>query len=362
VAVTAAVTAGERIRLRNENRSRYGRRVRPRLLLPVLVALLLGPAALAGCGSDDAAADDGRPTVVVTTSILGDVVEQLVGDAAHVEVIMPAGVDPHEMQASAQQANAMRSADALVTNGGGFEVGLEPTIEAAEADVPTVHALDHVDVLPFGEGEAHSHEHEGEGEEEEEGHAEEEAGHEDEHDHGSDDPHFFTDPDRMADAAEGIAAFLADEVPALATDEVADRAAAYVAELRDLATEVADTLAPIPAERRVIITNHEVFGYFADRFDFEVVGAVIPGGGTGAEPSAGQIDELAHVIEEEGVPAIFADASSPTRLAETLADEVGGDIEVVSLFTESLGDEGSGAESYVEMLRTNAERIAEALA
>ncbi len=332
--------------------------MRPRLLLPALVALVLGSAALAGCGSDDAAADDGRPTVVVTTSILGDVVEHLVGDAAHVEVIMPAGVDPHEVQASAQQANAMRTADVLVTNGGGFEVGLEPTIEAAEADVATVHALDFVDVLPFGEGEAHGHEHEGE----EEGHEEEAHAEEDEHDHGSDDPHFFTDPERMADAAEGIAAFLADEVPALATDEVADRAAAYVAELRDLAAEVADTLAPIPAERRVIITNHEVFGYFADRFDFEVVGAVIPGGGTGAEPSAGQIDELAHVIEEEGVPAIFADASSPTRLAETLADEVGGDVEVVSLFTESLGDEGSGAETYVEMLRTNAERIAEALA
>ncbi|HEX7131208.1 MAG TPA: metal ABC transporter substrate-binding protein [Iamia sp.] len=320
--------------------------MRPRLVLALLPAVIAVPLILTGCGSDDAGADDGRPTVVVTTSILGDVVEELVGEAATVDVVMPNGADPHDFQPSAQQVDAMRSADVLVTNGGGFEVGLEPTIEAAEADVPTVHALDLVDVLAFDADGGHSHD----------GEAAEEDGHD------GDDPHFFTDPDRVADAAEGIAAFLADEVPALATPEVEETAAAYVAELRALASEVEEALAPIPAERRVIVTNHEVFGYFADRYDFEVVGAVIPGGGTGAEPSAGELDDLAHVIEEEDVPAIFADASSPTRLAETLADEVGRDVAVVSLFTEALGDEGSGAETYVEMVRTNVERIVEALA
>jgi zinc/manganese transport system substrate-binding protein len=320
---------------------------RPLIAVLAPVCALALAAGLAGCGDGEAAGDDGRPTVVVTTSILGDVVAELVGDAAQVEVVMPAGADPHDFQASAQQVNEMRSADALVTNGGGFEIGLEDTIEAAAADVPTVHAIDSVAVLAYGE-EGHAHEHE-EGEED---HG---------HDHEGDDPHFFTDPDRVADAAEAVAGFLADEVPALATREVAERADAYVAELRALADEVEETLAPIPDDRRVIVTNHEVFGYFADRFDFEVVGAVLPGGGTGAEPSAGELDELAHVIEEEDVPAIFADASSPTRLAETLAGEVGHDVAVVSLFTESLGDEGSGAETYVALVRTNAERILEAL-
>ena len=323
--------------------------MRPRSgIVLLLVAVVAAVPALAGCGSDDASADDGRPTVVVTTSILGDVVRQLVGGAAVVDVVMPAGADPHDFQPSAQQVNAMRSADALVTNGGGFEAGLEPTVEAAEADVPTVHALDLVDVLAFGEAGGHGHEGE--------------AGDDDGHDHEGDDPHFFTDPDRVADAAEGIAAFLADEVPALATEAVAGTAAAYVDELRALAADVEATLAPIPAERRVLITDHEVFGYFADRYDFEVVGAVIPGGGTGAEPSAGELADLADVIEEEGVRAIFAGASSPARLAEALADEVGGDVEVVPLFTEALGEEGSGAETYVGLVRTNADRIAEALA
>jgi len=345
----------------------------PRSIVAVAICALLVP--LAACGSSDAAADDGRPTVVVTTSILGDVVEELVGDAARVEVVVPAGVDPHEFQPSAQQAGEVRAADALVTNGGGFEGGLQATIEAAEADVPTVHALDHVEVLAVAEP-GHQDEHADEeptdedhaAEGEEEGHADEagEEGHADEageegHDHEGDDPHFFTDPDRMADAAEGIAAFLAEEVPALATDEVADRAAAHVAELRALAVEVEEVLAPVPADRRVLVTNHEVFGYFAERYGFEVVGVVVPGGGTGAEPSAGELDELVEVIEQEDVPAIFADASSPTGLAQTLADEVGGGVEVVPLFTESLGDEGSGAETYAEMVRTNAARIAEAL-
>jgi zinc/manganese transport system substrate-binding protein len=323
-----------------------------RPLIALVAAVALAAAVLAGCGDGEAAGDDGRPTIVVTTSILGDVVAEMVGDAARIDVVMPVGADPHDFQASAQQVNEMRSADALVTNGGGFEIGLEASIEAASADVPTVHAIDSVAVLAYGE-EGHAHEHD----EEEEGDHEEDDG----HDHEGDDPHFFTDPDRVADAAEGIAAFLAEEVPALATAEVTERADAYVTELRALAAEVEETLAPIPDERRVIVTNHEVFGYFADRYDFEVVGAVLPGGGTGAEPSAGELDDLAHVIEEEDVPAIFADASSPTRLAETLADEVGRDVAVVTLFTESLGDEGSGAETYVAMVRTNAERILEAL-
>jgi zinc/manganese transport system substrate-binding protein len=117
----------------------------------------------------------------------------------------------------------------------------------------------------------------------------------------------------------------------------------------------------VPAGRRTLVTNHEVFGYFADRYGFDVVGAVIPAGTTQAEPSAEQLAELADTIEERGVPAIFVETSSPTRLADALAEEVG-DVDVVELFSESLGDEGSGGETYAAMMRTNATRIADALA
>jgi zinc/manganese transport system substrate-binding protein len=289
--------------------------------------------ALAACGDDDGAAGasgDG-PHVVVTTNVLGDVVSELVGDEAGVEVIMPPGTAPHEFQASAQQVAAMRDADVLVTNGAGFEEGLIETIEAAEQDgVPTFAAIDAVDTLQL-EGD------------------------------GGTDPHFFTDPARMAAAAQGMADFLVDEVSALDTPAFASRARATIDELHALDGEVERILSVVPKDRRTLVTNHEVFGYFADRYGFDVVGAVIPAGTTQAEPSAAQLDELAHTIEEQQVPAIFVETSSPTRLADALADEVG-DVDVDELFSESLGDQGSGGETYAAMMRTNAGRIADALA
>jgi zinc/manganese transport system substrate-binding protein len=301
--------------------------------LPVaVVAVPLLALALAACGDDDGAAgaSGDRPHVVVTTNVLGDVVSELTGDEADVEVIMPPGVAPHEFQASAEQVGAMRDADVLITNGAGFEEGLTETIEAAEQDgVPTFAAIDAVDTLQL-EGD------------------------------GGTDPHFFTDPARMATAAQGIADFLVDEAPGLDTPAFARQAEATVGELHALDAEVERTLSVVPGDRRTLVTNHEVFGYFADHYGFDVVGAVIPAGTTQAEPSAAQLDELAQRIEEQHVPAIFVETSSPTRLADALADEVG-DVAVVELFSESLGDEGSGGETYAAMMRTNAQRIADAL-
>jgi zinc/manganese transport system substrate-binding protein len=297
-----------------------------------VVAITLLALAVAACGDDDgaASASGDRPHVVVTTSVLGDVVSELVGDEATVDVIMPPGAAPHEFQASAEQVAAMREADVLVTNGAGFEEGLTETIEATEQDgVPTFAAIDAVDTLEL-EGE------------------------------GGTDPHFFTDPARMAAAAQGIVDFLVDEVPGLDTPAFARQARDTIDELHALDAEVELTLAVVPGNRRTLVTNHEVFAYFADRYGFDVVGAVIPAGTTQAEPSAEQLDELAHTIEERDVPAIFVETSSPTRLADALADEVG-DVDVVELFSESLGDEGSGGETYAAMMRTNAGRIADAL-
>lgn len=323
---------------------------RPAAALGSLPLLAL---ALAGCGDDDApaGASGGRPSVVVTTNVLGDVVFNLVGDLADVEVIMPAGSDPHEFQASPQQAQAMREADALIANGAGFEAGFVDSIEAAEQDgVPTFEATDAVETLQLdGSIEAHA---------DEEGN---ESGGDDEHGDEGVDPHFFTDPARMATATQAIGDFLVDQVPTLDTTTFDGQVEATVDELRTLDGEVEQTLSVVPAERRTLVTNHEVFGYLADRYGFDVVGAVIPAGTTQAEPSAAELDELAHTIEERGVPAIFVETSSPTRLADALANEVG-DVDVIELFTESLGDEGSGGETYAGMMRTNADRIADALA
>lgn len=300
-----------------------------------------------GCGSDPAdEASDATPTVVVTTSILGDVVANVVGDEATVEVLMPAGVDPHEFELSAAEAAQLQDADVIVANGLGFEAGMADALDAAEeAGVPLIEVAPGLDPLPFAEG-AHAHEEEG-------AHDEEEG--------ETLDPHVFTDPARMADGVDQLATSLGEEVPALAGDVVADQAAAYADEVLAVDQEIEDELSAIPADRRVLVTNHEVFAYFADRYGFEVVGTVIPSATTLAEPSSQELSELAEIVEENDVPAIFTDASSPTDLADALAQESGLDVEVVALFTESLGEPGSGAETYLEMITSNSAAITAAL-
>jgi zinc/manganese transport system substrate-binding protein len=317
-------------------------------LLPI-GALVVGVAA---CGDDDGSGGDGASRVVVTTSVLGDVVRELVGDDVEVEVLMPPGADPHDFAPSSKQAAVLREAGLVVTNGLGFEVGLEDTIDAAADDGVTVVevaelAPDHL--LAGGE---HAHE-EGEAEDAE---AEDETEHE-----ADEDPHVLTDPARMAVATAALAEELAAEVPALDTDRFRARAAGYVEELERLDAEVEALLAAIPVERRLLVTNHDVLGYFADRYGFEVLGTVVPSLSTLAEPSAGDLQDLAVAIDEAGVPAIFVESSAPARLAEALAEE-GAPVEVVELYAESLGEAGTGADTYVGMLRTNAERIAAALA
>ena len=348
------------------------RRVSTKRCIGALVGVLALVAV--GCGDDSSDSTGGeadQPTIVVTTSILGDVVSNLIGDSATVEVIMPPGSDPHEFQASAQEANQMREADVLVVNGVDFEEGLHDTLEAAESDGVTVCvAIDGVETIEFGGEHGHADEHaddeHADDEHADDEHADEHADdehsddedHADKHDHEGVDPHFFTDPARMAVSAENLTDCIVDAVPNLDTDEVRSTSDAYVAQLVELDEEVEATLAGVPDERRVLITNHEVFGYFADRYGFEVAGAVIPGGSTQGEASAQQIAELAALVEAEGVPAIFADSSSPDQLAEALASEAN-DVAIVSLFSESLGPDGGA--TYVAMIRTNAQRIADAL-
>ena len=308
------------------------------------------------------------PTIAVTSNVLGDVVAAVVGESAEVVTIMPVGADPHDFQASAQDVLVMNTADALIVNGAEFEEGLLDVIDAAgDEGVPTFEAISAVGTIEFGEGghdehsddDGHAHDDEhSDDEHSDEEHSDEEH---DGHDHSGADPHFFTDPMRMATAVDAIVDFLQTEVDFADPAAVEAFAEAYVAELIALDGEVAELVQSIPEERRVLVTNHEVFGYFADRYGLEIIGAVIPGGSTTDGASAGELAELAEQIEAEGVPAIFADTSSSDDLVEALAGEVG-DIVVVELYSESLGEPGSDGATYVEMIRANATRMSSALA
>lgn len=321
-----------------------------------IVAAVAGLALMAaGCGDDsDSTASADRRSVVVTTTILGDVVENLAGGELDVVTIMPVGADPHDFQASARQVAEISDADVLIVNGAGFEEGLLDVIEAAESDgVAVFEAIGAVETIEFGEG---GHDHSDEDHSDEGEHADEH-----DHDHEGADPHFWTDPARMALAVDAMAEFLIASVDGVDADALRASAEAYVAELEALDSEVADTLDAIDEGRRVLVTNHDSFGYFADQYDFEVAGTVIPSGSTTDGTSARELAELVEVIEDEGVPAIFSESTVSDELAQTLAAEVGGEIAIIELYTGSLSEPGSDADTYVALVRTNAQRIVDAL-
>lgn len=298
--------------------------MRPARLLATLTLTGLA-AALSGCATPG----DSRPTIVVSTNILGNVVDELVGDQARVVTLMKPNADPHSFQISVQEAATLRGADLLVSNGLGLEEGLQQHLDAAAADeVPEFVAGDVIDVLDYSEGDAE----------------------------GMPDSHFWTDPARMIDVVDALAPVLADidGIDAGALDATVE---AYLDELQELDAEMTDAFAAIPDDHRALVTNHHVFGYLAQRFDFEIVGAVIPGGTTLAAPSATDLADLVDAIEETGVRAIFAESSSPDRLVQALASEADVQVEVIELFTESLTGPDEGAPDYLTMLRVNTERI-----
>ena len=280
-----------------------------RLIRPLALALAgtLGLGALTGCATP---AGD-RPLVVVTTNILGDVVQNLVGSEAEVLTLMRPNSDPHSFEISAQEAARILGADLIVTNGLGLEEGLQHQLDAAEAaGVPMIAAGAVIDPLPYAAGT------------------------------GSDtaDPHFWTDPLRMIDVVDAVTAAIQADVDGVDPATIEAQAAAYTAELRALDAEMTAAFAAIGPAHRNLVTNHHVFGYLADRFDFTVVGAVIPGGSTLAAPSASDLRSLVDAIDAAGVSTIFAESSQPDRLVQVLADEAGLDVAVVELFTESLSD------------------------
>ncbi len=298
-------------------------RSHPRWIAVLSLSLVFATAA---CDreSDDPAS---MLSVVATTSILGDIAENVVGEEGEVEVLIPIGADAHDFAPSSQQASLIATANLVVANGLGLEAGLQDVLaSAAEDGVQVIELAPVMDPIPFPDGDGL-------------------------------DPHFWMDPARVGLAAQEIA----EALSAVHDGMWMERADQYVAQMETTNQEVEDALSSVHEERREMVTNHQAFGYFADRYGFEILGVVIPGGATLAEPSSAQLADLVAVMEQSGTRVIFAETSEPVALAEAVAGEVGEDVEVVQLFTESLGGPGSGAETLSQMLLNNARRIAEAL-
>jgi ABC-type Zn uptake system ZnuABC Zn-binding protein ZnuA len=126
-----------------------------------------------------------------------------------------------------------------------------------------------------------------------------------------------------------------------------------------LDTWIVEQVNQIPIEKRLLVTNHEAFGYFAERYGFTIAGNVIESFSTDASPSAQQMAALIDQIKSSGAPAIFLDASDNTTLAQQIADETGVRV-VTDLHLESLTD-GPPAATYIDMMKNNVTQIVNAL-
>ena len=433
----------------------------------VLMAAVLAVALLfaAGC-SDDTDTDKPQPTatstaarqaptptvekmpeakkisVVTTTNIVADWVENIVGDNVEVFSLLPAGADPHTFQPGPQDVTRVAEADLVLSIGLGLEEAwLHDVLENAARDEESIVELGElIDPIEFAEGhieevelleelshvvheveegeidaetgleeikelleaaeeegDHHDEDEEEEGEHHEEEEGEEEGEHHDEelpamvleliekvehgemdageaieeiehlaeegegehagHGHGLEDPHFWFDPLRVQLAVNDIAARLSVLDPDRG-DAYSSSASAYNAQLDELHAWTEQQAETVPEDRRLLVTSHDSFGYFAKLYGFEIVGVVLSTT-TDVEPSAGDLAKLVEEVKEFGVPAVFGETTVSERLASTVASESGA--KLVRLYSGSLGAEGSGAESYIGMIRTNVERIVEAL-
>jgi len=304
------------------------------LRLRLATFLAAGSLALVACSGSGASTtpDPDGPSVVVTYSVLGAVVTDLVDERATVTVLMGDGVDPHDWAPSARDIETVMNADLVVANGLDLEVGLIDVLEQAEGDGVTVfHATDHIAIRELGEDEH------GDGDEPGD-------------DHAGGDPHFWVDPISMRDVVTALAIALAD-----VGVDVADRSVDLEARLTELDAETRTTLDAVPADGRKLVTGHESMGYFADRYDFTLIGAVVPGLSSQGDVSAGELAALKAQIVEEGVPAIFTEVGTPTAVVEAIGQETG--VDVVELPSHNLPDDGS----YFSFIRAISSAIAGAL-
>lgn len=307
-------------------------------VVAVAGALLL----LAGCGEDDGGGADRRVTVVATTTQAADLAGNVGGDRVEVVGLLAANADPHEYEVRPHDLRALGDADLIVRSGGDLDEWLQEAIEGAGSDAPVVTLIDHVETIAGGH---HEDEHDtAEGER----HADEEV-----------DPHWWQDPRNavLATAAIERALAAADPAGAAAYRATADR---YAARLRRLDRAVGACIDRIPAARRRLVTTHDALGYYAHRYDLEVIGTVIPSLSTRGQPSAGETAALVRAIRDQGVRAIFAESSVDASVEGAIARETGARVGA-ALWADTLGPPGSGAETYVASIAANTRALVDGL-
>lgn len=300
------------------------------LLSVMVVALVLGACASGGESATDASdtADD-KPVVTVSTSFLRDMVEQLAGDQVTVETIIPAGEDPHGYLARPEDLKKIQGADLVLYHGLHLEAQMVKALETTGVAV-TKDFTDEDLTMVDQDGESEV------------------------------DPHFWFDISLYQKAVDTVA----DELVTLTGDEsIRDTASAYKDELTELDTWAQAEIASIPEGQRYLITPHDAFNYFSNRYGIDVVAP--QGISTQSEASNADISAIANFIVENQVPAIFAESTTDPARMQRIQEAVsakGSEVAVISgdgqeLFSDSLASEGQEGDNYIDMFKHNVNLI-----
>ncbi len=275
------------------------------------------------------------PQALAVESFLADLAQHVAGDRLQVETLIPLGLDPHAFEPTPQDVARITDSPILIVNGTGFEAWLSKTLDNAGGQRRLIEASAGLTPRQPQPGEASDD------------------------DHAEGDPHFWLDPTLAIRYVENIRDGLTQADPA-GKDVYTRNAAAYIEQLRQLDAWIKAQIETIPPERRLLVTNHESFGYYADHYGLRIVGAILPSTSSLASPSANQLAGLTQAIQASQAPAIFLETGSNPELAEQIAAETGVQV-VTDLYTHSLSAPGGPAASYIEMMRYNTSRIVAAL-
>jgi zinc/manganese transport system substrate-binding protein len=281
--------------------------------------ILLIVALAAGCGSDSGGSGpDAELTAVATTTEVADLARNVGGERVDVRGLLSPGADPHGYEPRPSDAASIVDAGVVLRSGGEVDEWLDELVDNAGGDAQVVDLIDSVDTI---EG------------------------------HGETDPHWWQDPRNAVLAVRAIRDALTEADPD-GRETYERNAAAYTRMLRRLDRDIASCIDELPERGRKLVTTHDSLGYFADRYGVEVIGSVIPSLSTQAQPSAGDIAELVDQVRDKGVEAVFPEAGVSQRIEQALAREAG--VEVGEpLWADTLGDEGSGAETYIDAMSAN---------
>jgi zinc/manganese transport system substrate-binding protein len=289
-----------------------------KLKVSITLATFIGLVALLGCDRNQPAppAPAAKKTIIATYSVLGAVVKDLAGDSFTVTSAIPNGMDVHEWEPSAKDIEALTKADLIVENGIGLEGGMGKALDQAhKAGVKFFTASQYITVRHVGAGEGIP------------------SGDPDQA-VGAEDPHLWTDPLAVKAVVDALAVQIKQQFGV----DLSARAADLDARLTALNAEIQAKVDALPAERRKLVTGHESLGYFAQRYGFKLVGAVIPSLTTEAEGSAANLNALKKLIKQNKVTVVFTELGTPPRTIEALAKE--SKAKAVSLTTHNLPEGG----------------------